>query len=74
MFPWTYENTHTQDGKGEGIKWQLQNSHSDVKYNIGNIVHNVTTMYGARWILEISRGSLWKVCEWQNHSDIVVRS
>ena len=34
--------------------WQLQNSHGDVKYSIGNIVNIiVTTVCGARWALEI---------------------
>ena len=33
--------------------WQLQNSHRDVKYSIGNTVNNRITMYGARWVLEI---------------------
>ena len=42
--------------------WQLQNSHEDVKYSIGNIVNNVViTMYGARWELEIPGGALCKV-------------
>ena len=32
----------------------IQNSHRDVKYNIGNIVSNVViTMYGARWVLDL---------------------
>ena len=39
-------------GKGEEIRstnGQLQNSHEDVKYSIGNIVnHIVITVYGAR--------------------------
>ena len=30
--------------------WQLQNSHGDVKYSIGNIVDNtVIITYGVRW-------------------------
>ena len=42
--------------------WQLQNSHTDIKYNIENIVHNiVTTMHGARWVLTISGKTLCKV-------------
>ena len=42
--------------------WQLQNNHEGVKYSIGNIVNNiVTTVYGARWILEIYGGILGKV-------------
>ena len=35
--------------------WKLQNSHRDVKHSTGNTVNNiVVTMYGARWVLEIS--------------------
>ena len=54
--------------KGEGIERyrQLQNSHGDVKYSIGNIINNVViTMYDAQWVLEISGGTLYKVynCE-----------
>ena len=31
--------------------WQLQNSHGDVKYSIGNTVSNsLIPMYGARWV------------------------
>ena len=41
---------------------QLQNSHWDVNYSTGNIVNYiVVTMYGARWILELLRGTLSKV-------------
>ena len=57
--------------RGEGLgywvkglrstNWQLQSSHGDVNYSVGNIVNNiVVTMYGARWILEISGGTLCK--------------
>ena len=42
--------------------WQLQNIHGDVKYSIGNIVSNIVmTVYGARWVLEISEDTLCKV-------------
>ena len=42
--------------------WHLQSSHGDVKYSIGNIINNIViTMYGARWLLEISRGPLYKL-------------
>ena len=42
--------------------WQSQSFCEDVKYSIGNIVNNiVTTMYGARWVVEISGGTLCKV-------------
>ena len=38
----------------KGLKstnWQLQSSHGDVKYSVGNVVNNVLiTMYGARWV------------------------
>lgn len=47
--------------KGEGTKqdnWQLQNSHGDVKYSMGNIVDDVVrTMNGARWAPDL----------WGNH-------
>ena len=33
-------------------------SHGDVKHNTGNIANNIITMYGARWVLELSVGSL----------------
>ena len=41
--------------KGEGIKmYKLQNVHRDVKYNIGNIVHNIViTMYDTKWVLDL---------------------
>ena len=39
--------------KAKGLSstnWYLQNSHGNVKYNIGNIVNNIVmTMYAARW-------------------------
>ena len=42
--------------------WQLQNTHGDVKYCVGNIVNDIViTMYGARWVFEILGGSLCKV-------------
>ena len=41
---------------------KLENSHMDVKYTIGNIVNNiVTTMCGAKWVLELSRESLHRL-------------
>ena len=44
--------------KVKGLKstnWQLQNSHRDVKYSIGNIANNIViTVYGVRWVLELS--------------------
>ena len=44
--------------KCEGIG-SYKNSHRDVKYNIGNVVNNIViTMDGARWVLEILRGTL----------------
>ena len=51
--------------KGLGSKdWQEQNSHGDVKYSIGNIVNNtVITRYGARGLLDLLRGSLYKLCK-----------
>ena len=34
--------------------WLPQNSHEDVKYNIGNIVsNNPTTVYGVRWVQDL---------------------
>ena len=41
--------------------WKLQNSPGDVKHSIGNIVNTVITTYGARWVLEIQGGTLYKV-------------
>ena len=63
--------------KGTGVKglglsrkglrstdWKLQNSHGDVKYSIGNIVSNIgIILYGSRWVLETSGGTLSKVYE-----------
>ena len=41
---------------------ESQNCHGDVKYSIRNIVDdNVITIYGARWVFEISGGPLCKV-------------
>ena len=35
---------------------KLQNSHRDVKYSTGNIINDIViTMYGARWVLELSK-------------------
>ena len=52
--------------KDEGIKKHYFGSYklvTDVKYSRRNIVTNVvTTMYGARWELEFSRGSFCKLC------------
>ena len=60
-------------GMGEKCKglrstsWQLQNSHRDVKYSTRNVVNNtVITMYGARWVPEIMRGSLCKIYDCLN--------
>ena len=40
----------------------LQNSHGDVKYSVGDVVDNIViTMYGARWVLKISGGTLSKI-------------
>ena len=45
--------------KSKSEKKLFLNSHGDVKFSIGNIVNNIViTMYGARWVLELSRGSL----------------
>lgn len=42
--------------------WQLQNRHGDVKDSIGNIINTIVrTMNGARWVLELSAGSLRKL-------------
>ena len=46
--------------KGKGLRstnWQLQNSHGDVNYNIGNIVkNNLITMYSVRRVLDLLGG------------------
>ena len=51
--------------KGKGIKkYRLVVTKicTEVKYSVGNAVSNiVVTMYGARWVLEISEGTLCKV-------------
>ena len=40
-------------GLGRTI-WELQKSHRDIKYSIGNTVNNsVMTMYSPRWALEV---------------------
>ena len=48
--------------QGDGIKstnWWLHHRHKDVKHNIGNTVVNIAmTLYGARWVLEISGETL----------------
>ena len=36
------------------INWQLQNSHGDVKYSIGNTVNNVITKCSVRWVRDLS--------------------
>ena len=42
---------------------QLQNSHRDVKYSVGNIVNNILIiMCGLRWVLEIWE-TLCKICD-----------
>ena len=44
--------------------WQLQNSHRDGKYSIGNIVNNIViTMYSARCVLNLLGRSLHKLYE-----------
>lgn len=49
------------------IVWWLQNSHGNVKYNIGSIFNIIAiTIYSARWILEILGGKFWKVYDCQN--------
>ena len=51
--------------KDEGLRstdWQLQKRHGDVKYSPENVVNIVAiTTYGARWVLEISGGTIFKV-------------
>ena len=37
---------------------QLQNDHGDVTYSLGNIVNNVITMYGVKWVWTLSGESL----------------
>ena len=44
--------------------WYLQNSRGDIKCSIGNRLHSiVVTMYGDKWVLGISEGTLCKVYE-----------
>ena len=39
--------------KGLSANWQLQNTHEDVKYSIGNIVsHIVITAYHVRLVID----------------------
>ena len=39
-------------------------THSNVKHSIVNIVSNiVTTLYVARWVLDLLRGTICKVCD-----------
>ena len=46
----------------EKYRLVVQNSHGDAKYSMGNIVNIiVVTMYGARWVLELSGETLHKV-------------
>ena len=53
------------DGEGAEVMGErdeetkkLHNSHEDVKYIIGNVDNNTgITMYGARWVLELSMES-----------------
>ena len=34
--------------------WQLQNSHGDMKFSIGNILNNIViSMYSVRWVLDL---------------------
>ena len=42
--------------------WQLLNSLRDVKYSIGiTVSNNIIPLHGARWVLEISGRTLYKV-------------
>lgn len=46
--------------------WQLQKSPGDAKFSIGNTVSNVVIItYGARLVLVIPRGPLYKVNDCQ---------
>ena len=43
--------------KVEGLRsrnWYLQNSYRSIKYSTGNTVNIVITMYGIRWVLDLS--------------------
>ena len=52
-----------EKGKGlRSINWELQNSHRDVKYSMGNIVNNILiTIYGVRRVQDLSRWPLSKL-------------
>ena len=50
--------------RGEGIKKDklvVKKCHGNVSINTGNVVSTIITMYGARCVLEILRGTLCKV-------------
>ena len=43
---------------------QLRNSQRDVNYSVGNRINNIViAMCGARWVLKILEGTLYKVCD-----------
>ena len=48
--------------KGKGLRstnWQLQNSHGDIKYSLGNIVNTIVmTIHGIRCIQDLLGGHL----------------
>ena len=51
--------------------WEVQigssNRREAVNYSMGNVVDNIViTLYGARWVLEISGGALCKMCDCLN--------
>ena len=49
------------------IVWWLQNTHGDIKYNIGSMFNIIAiTIYSDRWILEILGGKLGKVYDCPN--------
>ena len=41
--------------------WWLQNSHRDVKFSIRDIDNNIVTIYGARWVHGLLKGSFYKL-------------
>ena len=45
-----------------GTNWWLHSSQGDVKFSIENMVSNIViTMYGARRVLDLSGGTLYKL-------------
>lgn len=51
-----------------------QNSHSNVKYRVGNIVnHVITTMHGVRWTLDLEGGALYKLYKWPTHCAVYLK-